>query len=172
VLGFYYFPIRTADANATFYVDLLADTNTQIYTGADFSALVAANALVARDLLVGRYNGGLSCDNLASIATTPNVSFDRHIKPIFDAQCTGCHSPTASDSGGLDLITNPQAALIGVESGFVPGLPRVAAGDLSASFLLEKVNCQDPQRGDRMRPTDAMTPAQQALIRDWILSLD
>ncbi len=171
VLGYYYFPIRTAEAGTTFYLDLLADTNTNLYTGDDFSVRVDANAYVQRPILVGLRNGGLVCDSLSTIATTANVNYETQIKPIFDASCSGCHAPTAADSGGLDLLNDGYANLVGVPSGQVPGLARVAPGDLAGSVLFEKINCGEPQRGDRMRPTDAMTPASQALIRDWILQL-
>jgi hypothetical protein len=36
---------------------------------------------------------------------------------------------------------------------------------------MEKINCQDPQDGERMAPTDAMPLAEQALVRDWIAQL-
>lgn len=170
--GFYYVPIRSADVGASFFFDLLADTNTSTYTGEPFAVAVSAQgALVVHDILVGLRAGGLVCDNLAAIPTTPNIDYATHIQPIWNASCTGCHAPTASNSGGLDLMPDSRDDLVNTVSNEVPGLLRVKPRDVAGSYLMEKINCADPQLGDRMRPTEAMTPAQQALIRDWILQL-
>ena len=54
---------------------------------------------------------------------------------------------------------------------FALGLKLVEPGDPSRSYLFEKINSSAPQQGDRMRPTDAMSLSDQAIIRDWIIQL-
>ena len=53
----------------------------------------------------------------------------------------------------------------------MPGLKLVDPGNPSRSYLFEKINSSAPQQGNRMRPSDAMSLANQALIRDWITRL-
>ena len=57
---------------------------------------------------------------------------------------------------------------MGVPSREVPGKNLVEPGDPAASFLFEKINCANPQVGNRMRPTGQMSLPRQALVRDWI----
>ena len=54
---------------------------------------------------------------------------------------------------------------------FALGLKLVDPGNPSRSYLFEKINSSAPQQGTRMRPSDAMSLADQALIRDWIIQL-
>lgn len=166
-LGYYYIPLRNTAAT-TFAFDLLADTNRERYTSAGFAQSIGAGENALRDITVGTIGGGRSCDNLAAIPVTPNVDFSRDIQPIFNAQCTGCHTGAASNAGGLDLRTGSLSRIVNVASAFVPGVKLVQPGQPSRSFLFEKINCADPQHGTRMRPTDAMSLQDQARIRDFI----
>jgi glucose/arabinose dehydrogenase len=167
-LGYYYFPLRNT-VTTTFAFDMLADTNRELYTGASFSLSIAANQSATRQITVGLINGGRSCDNLSSIPVTSNIDYARDIQPIWNAQCTGCHTASAPNVGGLDLTAGSLARLVGVPSAFVPGANLVTPGQPSRSVLFEKINCADPQHGTRMRPTDAMSLQNQARIRDFIL---
>jgi hypothetical protein len=168
VLGYYYIPLRNTSTK-TFAFDVLADTGKSQYTGVGFSTSIASGASVTRAITVGLLNGGRSCSDLSSIAVTPSIDYARDIQPIFNAQCTGCHTPAAPNVGGLDLYTGSSfRELVNVWSAFVPGSKLVAPGSPSRSFLFEKINCADPQHGTRMRPTDAMSLQDQAKIRDFI----
>lgn len=171
VMGYFHFAVPTAHGLGTYFVDAVNDTGSSQFASQQQSSTLTGSW----DLLLqlGRYAGGTGCDNLSAIPITPNVDFDLDIQPIFNANCTSCHNATAANSGGLNLL--PGAAfneLISEPSAFVTGLNRVTAGSLSHSFLFEKINCETPQIGTRMRPTNALSLADQALIRDWIDQLD
>jgi glucose/arabinose dehydrogenase/PKD repeat protein len=167
-LGYYYIPLRNTSTR-TFAFDVLADTGQSQYTGVGFSRSIASASSAIQEIKVGLLNGGRTCSNLSSIAVTPNIDYARDIQPIFNAQCTGCHTPTAPNVGGLDLYSGSSfRELVNVWSAFVPGTKLVAPGVPSRSFLFEKINCADPQHGTRMRPTDAMSLQDQAKIRDFI----
>lgn len=167
-LGYYYVPLRNT-STAIFTFDLLADTGRASYTGDGFVAALSSGQLLTRDITVGQIAGGRACDNLSAIATTVGVDYARDIQPIWNAQCTGCHTPNALNVGGLNLQSSTTSSLIGVASAFVPGGRLVTPGSLARSVLFEKINCADPQHGTRMRPTDAMTLRDQAKVRDFIL---
>jgi predicted component of type VI protein secretion system len=87
----------------------------------------------------------------------PRVTFDEHVRPVFQAKCALCHSP-AKKRGGLDLST-VAALLKGGDSG-----PAVVAGSLEKSLLWESIDT------DRMPPLGKkVSEAEKKLIRDWIL---
>jgi glucose/arabinose dehydrogenase/PKD repeat protein len=169
-LGHYYFAIREDDAGR-FSFDLLADTGRDRYTGEGFALSIASQEAIDREIVVGLLSGGRDCDDLSGVAATAYVDFARHIQPIWEARCTGCHTDVADNSGGLDLQQGSRERLVGVRSAFVPGVALVEPGVPERSYLMEKINCADPQDGERMAPTDAMPLAEQALVRDWIAQL-
>lgn len=117
-------------------------------------------------------------DELSGIAPTPNVDFNTTIQPIFNTRCAGCHTGGAQ-LGNLNL-DRPNAVqhLVGVHSdNAFAGIPRVTPGDPDQSFLFKKVNCTNlnSNLGVRMPFRDVsvpfnnfLSPAEQALIRDWI----
>lgn len=168
--GYYYLPIRSEDGGR-FSVDAVLDTGTQEYTRVVVEEEVASQALVELDLTVGRFWGGLQCDDLSGVPSTARVDYERQIQPIWDEACIGCHTASAENSGGLDLTGDSLPRLVDADSAFAPGHKLVRPGDPERSFLMEKISCAAPQIGDRMRPTDAMPLEQQALIRDWIAQL-
>jgi hypothetical protein len=90
------------------------------------------------------------------------------IQPLWNAQCAGCHA-VGGGSAGLTLGgANSHLNIVNVPSTQVSGLMLVQPGNAAQSYLFEKINCDMPQVGIRMRPGSAMTLAQQALVRDWI----
>ncbi|MFN7130931.1 MAG: PQQ-dependent sugar dehydrogenase, partial [Myxococcales bacterium] len=167
VSGRYYVPLRTGDTG-TFHFDLVADTGTSTWLPRTDSASIAAGALVERDFTVGLLQGGETCDDVRAIPETPDVEYATQIHPLWLGACTGCHNGQSSASGGLLLDGDSYAALVGVDSLLVPGRKLVEPGSVEASFLFEKINCASPQSGTRMRPTDAMPLAEQALVAAWI----
>lgn len=168
-LGYYHLPIRLPDANQPAVVDT---EDTAVYAAVRASVYLPAHASRVRDFVVGLYNGGIGEDNLAGIAPTTNVDFTTQIQPIFDANCIGCHTDIATNSGGLDL--RDVASLDELVSRFsteARGVRLVDPGSPERSYLMEKISSAQPQVGTRMRPNDPMPLAQQALIRDWIAQL-
>ena len=171
VTGRFYFPIREGDGGATFHFDTTRDTGTETYTQVRASAMIEEGDLHEQPLTIGLWSGGNNCDDLSSIAVTPNVDYTTQIQPIWEGSCIGCHAPGATNTGGLELNGNSLTQLLGVESRHVAGLMMIEPGHPDRSYLMEKINCASPQQGTRMRPTDAMPPTQQALIRDFIAQL-
>jgi glucose/arabinose dehydrogenase len=167
-LGYYYFPLRNT-APTTFAFDVLADTQRDRYTGSSFTVSLAASTHLQRDITVGIIHGGVGCDDLSGYSTTPNIDYARDIQPLWNAQCTGCHTATAPNVGGLDLRAGSLSRILNVASAFVPGAKLVMPGQPARSILFEKINCASPQHGTRMRPTNAMSRSEQALVRDFIL---
>jgi WD40 repeat protein/mono/diheme cytochrome c family protein len=107
-----------------------------------------------------------SCVGLASFASAEDaaagkVSFYKQIRPMFQAQCQGCHQP--AKAGGAYVMTSFDRLLGGGESGdkaIVPGQP-------DASALIAQITLKD---GKAEMPRDK-TPLSQVeidLIRKWV----
>lgn len=169
-LGYFYIGIPTALGGGTFSVTLAEDTGRERFTSIQSASVVPASQAVDRDLVLGEWSGGPG-DNLSGIPPTPNVPFSA-VQAIFSNLCIGCHRDNTTNNGGLDLTEgNSFAELVNQPSLFVPGIKLVDPGNPARSYLFEKINRAIPQQGARMRPSDAMAPANQATIRDWIAQL-
>ncbi len=165
-LGYYYLPLRD---QGQYYIDAVADTNGDTYTSAAIEQMIGAAEVIDRDIMVGLQAGGASCDSLDAIAETPSVDYVTDIQPLWGFACTGCHKPNSANGGGLDLTpANSHQALASIMSSQVPGRALVEPGSAMTSYLMEKISCENPQIGTRMRPGSPMAPASQALVRDWI----
>lgn len=90
------------------------------------------------------------------------------VEQVFAASCqnAGCHGG-GSASGGLDLETDPYAALIDVTSPTF-GLPHVVPGDSAASFLYQKVAGTQGANGARMPVGAVLSDAAIAHVAEWI----
>lgn len=109
---------------------------------------------------------GDGCDDLSSIPEAP-VDFATQVAPIFQLQCAFCHNSL----GQLpDLSGDITASVVGVAASD-PSWNYVAPGSPADSLLFQKINCEFPPFGDRMPIAGILTPAEQALIRDWITQL-
>ncbi len=91
------------------------------------------------------------------------ISFNEHIRPIFNANCTSCHGGVRK-AGDLSLIYR-HLALGEAKSGHRAVVP----GDLENSHLLERIQAEDvddlmppPNHGPRLKPREV------ALIKRWI----
>ncbi|MEZ4237251.1 MAG: c-type cytochrome domain-containing protein [Myxococcota bacterium] len=90
------------------------------------------------------------------------------VQTVFNGRCVLCHSPS-NLQGGLDLQTDPLAAIVGVDSAEFPGNTLVASGDPEGSLLYRKMT--GTQAGDEgeMMPTTGLAPEpQQQIVREWI----
>lgn len=170
-LGYFHVAVPSDNVGTTLYFDLVGDTGNDIHIARTAAAFSIASESREVEYRVGTYGGGLGCDDLDGIAETPDVDFISMIQPIFSNNCTGCHSGTGSQNGGLDLTGNAIPALVNRNSSFVPNHKLVFPGNLERSYLFEKVNCAEPQYGSRMTPGAAIALEDQALIRDWIMQL-
>jgi hypothetical protein len=116
--------------------------------------------------------GASGCSDLSAQPETARVDYYTQIQPIWEIRCSNCHvNFGGSPSAGLSLnVEDSWLALVAMPSVLVPERFLVAPGEVSASFLFEKVNCDAPVAGLRMpRGRLPIPSAEQALIRDWIL---
>lgn len=89
------------------------------------------------------------------------------VRQVFAGSCTSCHS-SSSALGGLDLESDPWAAVVGVTSAAY-GVPLVTAGDPDASLLLRKLEgTQGADEGSSMPPGSSVSPDVVAVFRTWI----
>jgi WD40 repeat protein/mono/diheme cytochrome c family protein len=113
-------------------------------------------------MLIGGSRPASADDAAAAPPEDGQISYHRQIKPIFQANCQGCHQP-AKALGGL-VMTGMAELLKGGESqspGIVPGKP-------DESQVLLQITSQggNPPAMPKDRP--ALTPDQVDLVRRWI----
>lgn len=85
------------------------------------------------------------------------LTFERHVRPIFKAYCLDCHGGGEKVEGNLDLRLR-RLATKGGDSG-----PAIAAGRPADSLLLTRLKLGE------MPPTEKKVPAEQiAVIERWI----
>ncbi|MFK7910398.1 MAG: PQQ-dependent sugar dehydrogenase [Akkermansiaceae bacterium] len=169
-LGYFSIPLPVAQVGATMELTFSEDTGRGTYATGIRTILSQADVNLDASYSISEWRGGLA-DDLSGQAYTANVNYT-NIQGIFNANCTGCHRANTTNNGGLDLTSgNSYAELVNQMSLFAPGLKLVDPGSPSRSYLFEKINSPSPQQGNRMRPSDALPLADQALIRDWISQL-
>ncbi|MCX7419175.1 MAG: DUF1549 domain-containing protein, partial [Planctomycetia bacterium] len=100
---------------------------------------------------------GLVLPSVASAADSVELSFEKHVRPIFKAHCFHCHGEGEKLEGKLDLRLK-RLAEHGGESGkgIVPGQP-------DASLLLKRIVSGEMPPAERK-----VTPAEREIIRRWI----
>jgi hypothetical protein len=107
--------------------------------------------------------------------------FAKSVRPILDANCTGCHSALGGAAAGLVLggvgVTTSEviAGIVGVKSTngeydlVVSGKPDLSWLMLKASGASERVTCAGSCDRQRMPPAGTtLTAAQLATLRQWI----
>lgn len=116
----------------------------------------SAIAAVALGLLV--VGGSL---NVVAAADAVAVSYWKDVRPIFQANCQGCHQP--AKSGGEYVMTSFDTMLSGGETGEAAIVPQ----DPDASQLLRQIT---PVEGKAPMPQGKppLAAEQIAVIRDWI----
>ena len=95
------------------------------------------------------------------------VVYETDIQPIWNADCTSCHT-IGSNTGGLNLSEGvSHANLVGVASVQFAAATRIIAGDPANSLLYQKM--MDMQsNGDHMPPTGLVSMEKRELVRRWI----
>jgi WD40 repeat protein/mono/diheme cytochrome c family protein len=94
-------------------------------------------------------------------AAAPAVSYDKQIRPIFQARCQGCHQP-AKPSGGY-VMTAFDRLLSGGKSkvaAVVPSKP-------DESFLVDQI-IPDGGKAEMPRNEKPLTEAEIELVKQWI----
>jgi hypothetical protein len=171
-LGWFHMALRPEDVPGTFRIEAVGDTLDQVYATVRTGLAASVGTVHRLPLVVGIWQGGRECTSVPALGTRDDIDYARDIQPLWNEYCTGCHNPTATNSGSLDLTAAAGPAhTVNGPSSFAPGIMRVHPGDPDRSFLFEKINCADPQAGSRMRPTGAIPVEAQRLVRDWIDSL-
>jgi len=96
------------------------------------------------------------------------ASFGSIQSHVFTPVCTGCHAGASAPRGLRLDAANSYAMLVGVNSGGVPALKRVAPGDAANSYLIHKLEGHQAV-GARMPLGGPYLDAQTiGLIRQWI----
>lgn len=96
-----------------------------------------------------------------SIDATKPVSFYKHIRPIFQAQCNGCHQPAKKK--GDYIMTDFAALLKGGEEGHA-----VVPGKAAESNLLTLIKPDAKGKVEMPQKAEPLHPTQVALIERWI----
>ena len=92
----------------------------------------------------------------ANMSAEP-VTFERHIRPIFQAHCFHCHGEDGTTRGGLDVRLKRL-----LEKGGKSG-PAITVKDASKSLLLQKV-----QSGEMPKGQAKLASHEIETIRNWI----
>lgn len=90
------------------------------------------------------------------------------VQRVLTNNCVSCHS-ASGHAGGLDLQTDPHAALVGVASSAYYGRTLVVAGDSAGSFLTVKMQgTQSGSEGTIMPPSGPVAAGDLAAVIAWI----
>ncbi len=90
-----------------------------------------------------------------------SVSFDKQVRPIFQAHCQGCHQP--AKAGGAYVMTNFAKLLAGGES----KQAAIVAGKPDESFLLDQITSFEGKAA--MPPEKApLSAADVDVVRRWV----
>jgi WD40 repeat protein len=91
-----------------------------------------------------------------------HVSFDKQIRPIFQANCQGCHQP--SKAGGGFVMTEFARLLKGGEQ----GLPAVVPGKPEESLLVDQITPGGDGKALMPKDKPPLSPGEIELISRWI----
>ena len=95
--------------------------------------------------------------HLNSLGANESLTFERHVRPIFKAQCFHCHGEQNELSGGLDL------RLVRLMVGGGDSGAAVVAEQPDASLLWERISADEMPEGPKK-----LTREQKRIIRLWI----
>ena len=97
------------------------------------------------------------------------VSFAAQIQPIFNGNCTRCHTGPGAPRGLRLDPANSYANLVNVASSEVPSLKRVKPGDDDNSYLVQKIEGTAAVGARMPLGVAPLSAANIALIRRWIV---
>ncbi len=123
--------------------------------------VLAAAAAAARTPL-----GAAEDPPLAKLERPPSkVSFFRQVRPIFQAECQGCHQP--AKAGGKFVITDYSELQKGGKS--QSETPILVAGKPDESLLFQAITPQEGKPPEMPKRSDPLSKERVELIRRWIL---
>jgi hypothetical protein len=105
---------------------------------------------------------------VANPVGTP-VNYATQIQPIFNDNCTSCHSGGGAPQGLRLDSTNSYSNLVDVASNEVPSLKRVAPGDDTNSYLVQKIEGTAAVGARMPLNSPPLSASNIALIRRWIV---
>jgi len=131
-------------------------------------ALAALTAAFGITMAASAQNSNTNTNTLPPASTKTEVTFETDIKPIFDANCIGCHGDNRPGHG--IVLTSLESTLKGGKDGSI-----IVIGDSTKGDLIKSIAHLggDPRsfmprarkRGENAKP---LTPEQIGLIRAWI----
>ncbi|MCB1062308.1 MAG: DUF1553 domain-containing protein [Verrucomicrobiae bacterium] len=106
---------------------------------------------------------------LASVgfgAESPDIRFNRDVRPILADKCFACHGPDEAGRKG-DLRLDLREAAIAARDGH---LPAISPGKSTESEVIHRITTDDLD--DRMPPIDSgksLSPAEAEIVNQWIM---
>jgi hypothetical protein len=127
----------------------------------------------SRPLVIALMAAAVSCGGASDPVSGPSAPTLLVVQSqVFTPRCAlpGCHAgPTAPFGMNLQSVSTSSANLIGVPSGEMPGLMRIAPGDSANSYLYWKVSGNPGITGDPMPLTGGpLSNGELSLIASWI----
>ncbi len=142
-------------------------------------------ALIATMAMIGTTALAIDVSKLPPASARKDITYEKDIKPIFEASCVRCHGGEKKAKGGL-RVDSLEALLKGGEEGKV-----IEAGNAVKSSLLIAVSQLDPEMSmppkpkkhpaggqsgsgsgpggpGNQPPPKPLTPEQVGLVRAWI----
>ncbi|MCC5876355.1 MAG: PQQ-dependent sugar dehydrogenase [Candidatus Sumerlaeia bacterium] len=163
--GLLYIPLPIDQAGREYTLTFNPD-GSPVYTSPSHDFIGPYFSTVPMHVRIGYLEGGEDCHDI-----TPSGAeiYFSSVESIFMAQCAGCHGLSGA---AVDLVLTEGFALTQLldrQSREVPGLSLVDSSNPERSYLLEKINCADPQVG-RVMPVSGFLPSEQRqTIIDWIM---
>lgn len=90
------------------------------------------------------------------------VSYDKQVRPIFQAHCQGCHQP--AKAGGGYVMTSFAGLLKGGES----TLAGITPGKLDESYVLDQITPDADGTAAMPKDKPPLSEAERALIARWV----
>ena len=118
--------------------------------------------------------GEVPCDGVCIDEITPTLDGVNGIQAsIFDQSCTfsNCHGSMGAPQAGLELssVSVSEANLIDVSSTQIPTRVRVAPGDSSSSYVMNKILGEDIADGTQQMPiVGTLCQSRIDAIEQWI----
>ncbi|MBL9122540.1 MAG: hypothetical protein JNG90_02830 [Planctomycetaceae bacterium] len=124
--------------------------------------LVPGTLLGAIALLLAALPTIVAAEEPAAPAAETKVSYWKDIRPIFQAQCQGCHQP--AKKGGGYLMTDHASLLLEGDG----GLPGIEPGSPDESYLMAQILPQGDKPAKMPKGTPPLSAVEVELIRKWI----
>ena len=130
---------------------------------------MAVGWLVAGAFALNAADMKVEVSKLPPAAGKKDVTFDKDIKPLFEAACYKCHGPEVEKPKGKFRADTRASVVKTTEDG-----PNVTPGDVSKSPLLAMIAWVAEDEEMYMPPKDnkakipQMTKEQVGLVRAWI----